>query len=444
MALDPNIILGIRTPQIQQQDPLDTYTKVLGLKSAIAQGGMQDLQMQQTRQGIEADQRIRQLLGTNPKASAEEIMAIDPKTGMQYAKNRAEIARSDAAAGKDRALGAKAELEAQVKRLEHGAALLGTATDQASWDAALNVGASQGIFDEKAMQAIPREFNPQTQKALINGGMTRAQQLAQEHQQAVLAESMRHNRATETGTARGQDITMRGQDITLRGQDLTATAPRYEQSDAGLVALPGRLAPGQTAVATPVLRSDGSPLGKPLKDIPANVNTQIIENSQNLDRARNALALLEGKNVGSAKGDPDATGIKGFLPNQVLNRIDPAGVDTRAAIADLGSLIIHQRSGAAVTAAEFPRLAPFIPNEKDTPETAKKKLRRFVEIYEQESRALSDTYSRDTGYRNPHASRGANTAAQEQNAPPKLGERRYGYVYKGGDPSNQNSWEKVR
>ena len=33
--------------------------------------------------------------------------------------------------------------------------------------------------------------------------------------------------------------------------------------------------------------------------------------------------------------------------------------------------VIHSRSGAAVTAAEFPRLAPFIPSEKDDADTVK-------------------------------------------------------------------------
>lgn len=129
------------------------------------------------------------------------------------------------------------------------------------------------------------------------------------------------------------------------------------------------------------------------KDVPTQAQKAMLENDTNVRRAERALNL-----VTSAAGK-DATGLKGYLPNQLLNRMDPAGVDARAAIADLGSLVIHDRSGAAVTAAEFPRLAPFIPTEKDDQATVEKKLKRFVEVYREEMTQLEGTYSPDNGYR---------------------------------------------
>lgn len=127
--------------------------------------------------------------------------------------------------------------------------------------------------------------------------------------------------------------------------------------------------------------------GKPL---PASAAKTLLENQTNLRRAETALALVSGKTIGAegdpeaVKGDSKATGLKGYLPGQVLNRMDPEGIATRAAIADLGSLVIHDRSGAAVTAAEFPRLAPFIPSATDDAETAKTKLQNFVRVYREE------------------------------------------------------------
>lgn len=146
--------------------------------------------------------------------------------------------------------------------------------------------------------------------------------------------------------------------------------------------------------------------GKPL---PASAAKGYLENIQNLDRAQKALNLVLGKDVGDAKGDPDATGLKGFVPNLVLNRIDPQGVDTRAAIADLGSLVIHDRSGAAVTAAEFPRLAPFIPSPRDDAPTVEKKLKLFVQNY----KALVDDsaeFYKSSGYNVPALTRHAPAA----------------------------------
>jgi hypothetical protein len=150
-------------------------------------------------------------------------------------------------------------------------------------------------------------------------------------------------------------------------------------------------------------KDPNSQTGKPL---PASAAKGHLDNMQNLDRAQRALDLIEGKMVGDGAGDPEATGLKGYLPNQLLNRIDPQGVDTRAAIADLGSLVIHDRSGAAVTAAEFPRLAPFIPTEKDEPDTVKKKLRRFVQNYKAVVEDSEEFY-RSSGYNVPRINKQA-------------------------------------
>lgn len=72
--------------------------------------------------------------------------------------------------------------------------------------------------------------------------------------------------------------------------------------------------------------------------------------------------------------NPDALGLKNYFPDFVMQRADPSGVNARAAITNLGSQIIHDRSGAAVTISETPRLLPFIPQKTDTPDAAKKKL----------------------------------------------------------------------
>lgn len=118
--------------------------------------------------------------------------------------------------------------------------------------------------------------------------------------------------------------------------------------------------------------------GRPL---PGWAAKEIFETQENLRRAERASSLLAGETVGGMKGDPNATGLKGYTPDFILQRTDPSGNPTRAAIADLGSLIIHQRSGAAVTASEYPRLAPFIPKASDAPEVARQKVKRFLQEY---------------------------------------------------------------
>lgn len=136
------------------------------------------------------------------------------------------------------------------------------------------------------------------------------------------------------------------------------------------------------------------------KALPVGAAQRMFDNQLNLRRAEMALALVEGKNVGEMEGDKAATGWKGFVPDAALQRLDPKGIDARASLADLGSLIIHERSGAAVTAAEFPRLQPFIPSPKDDPATVQKKLRRFVQIYREVAGSQTEFY-RESGYKVP-------------------------------------------
>lgn len=141
-----------------------------------------------------------------------------------------------------------------------------------------------------------------------------------------------------------------------------------------------------------------------LRPMPSTLARGILENRQNLNKAQKAYELMSGNDTTMGgqiiKGDSEATGWKGFLPDKILQRVDPEGVPTRAAIADIGSMVIHDRSGAAVTAAEFPRLAPFIPSEKDNPEVAKEKLRNFVATYQQ---LVDDgeVFYKESGYQVP-------------------------------------------
>lgn len=161
-----------------------------------------------------------------------------------------------------------------------------------------------------------------------------------------------------------------------------------ETADGNLEAIPGGPADPSVKEAS----------GKPM---PASAAKSYLENLANLRRAKQTLELAQGKELpGGIKGDAAATGLKGLIPNQALNRIDPAGVETRAAIADLGSMVIHDRSGAAVTAAEFPRLAPFIPSPTDDAETVQKKLRQFVSSYEAVIADHAEFYQ-EQGYKVP-------------------------------------------
>jgi len=136
---------------------------------------------------------------------------------------------------------------------------------------------------------------------------------------------------------------------------------------------------------------DGAPASKnTLKPLPVHAQKSITGGAAALSKLDETIKSVEAA---------DATGFKGFLPDVLLNRADPKGTIARANITDIGSLVLHDRSGATITASETPRLLPFIPSIKDDKPTTLKKLKRMRDIQAEELEALQGTYTRDQGYR---------------------------------------------
>jgi hypothetical protein len=156
--------------------------------------------------------------------------------------------------------------------------------------------------------------------------------------------------------------------------------------------------PGRGGGAPSVIEGFSPPEEK-LKSIPPSVNTAIIQNQTANNQLDRAISLVSGQDLPGMTGDKTATGLKGYLPNAILNRVDPKGVSARAEIADIGSLKLHDRSGAAVTASESPRLMPFIPLATDDNETVLKKLNRLKLEVQNETSAMKDIYSKEQGFK---------------------------------------------
>lgn len=131
--------------------------------------------------------------------------------------------------------------------------------------------------------------------------------------------------------------------------------------------------------------------GGELKPVPVHAQKAITGAASTLGQINAAIAALE--------ANPDAVGWKGYTPDPLLNRNDPEGTTARAKIANIGSLKLHERSGAAVTASETPRLKPFIPAITDDYETALKKLKDMRDIQLAEEEVLKGTYNKDQGFR---------------------------------------------
>ena len=144
------------------------------------------------------------------------------------------------------------------------------------------------------------------------------------------------------------------------------------QTDEGLLQVNPK-----TSETRPVIGPDGQQLQKPLT---GTIQKAIATNSQTMTNVDEAIRLLD--------AHPDAIGLKRMGPDALNQRLDPGGVDARAMIANVGSLVLHDRSGAAVTVSEWPRLAPFIPRMGDNAATAKRKLTLLKKAMEIETAEL--------------------------------------------------------
>jgi hypothetical protein len=129
-----------------------------------------------------------------------------------------------------------------------------------------------------------------------------------------------------------------------------------------------------------------------LKSVPTPIVTAVVGNRSAIRNIDGALSELDKY--------PDGVGlIIGNTPNWISQRADPKGVDVRGAIANIGSLLIHDRSGAAVTISEYPRLLPFIPLASDSATDARKKLVRLRAELAAINQDYELQYSEDQGYR---------------------------------------------
>lgn len=133
----------------------------------------------------------------------------------------------------------------------------------------------------------------------------------------------------------------------------------------------------KTGQMRPVNFPGGEQVTKPLT--PAQKKS-IATNTTTVSTVDKALKAL--------KGHPDAVGLKRGWNDLIDQHFDEEGVDARALIANVGSQIVHDRSGAAVTVSEYPRLAPFVPSIHDSQETAAKKLRQLRAAIAQETELL--------------------------------------------------------
>jgi hypothetical protein len=95
--------------------------------------------------------------------------------------------------------------------------------------------------------------------------------------------------------------------------------------------------------------------------------------------------------------NPDAFGAKNYLGIDIMQRVDPKGIDARDKVGKINAIELHNLSGAAVNPSEAPRFTPFLPSPTDTPEKIKTNLKNmYFEVLNMEQErnlAYSDGFA---------------------------------------------------
>lgn len=237
---------------------------------------------------------------------------------------------------------------------------------------------SAALYSQGALADLTREDNQQARAYESNANRVSTETLKRE-QLAQQAEIQREQTLERERAAR------------LRSEDMRLSIDQRREAAREAVA-------ARREIAAIVAGSKGG--GG--KSLPAAQAKAWIENETALGKIDRAREIL-----GQSKG---SFGLKNYAPDLLTQRMDPKGVAARAAISDIGSLKIHDRSGAAVSASEDKRLKPFVPLSTDSPDTIAKKLDNFVAEYEMIQQEIGN-YADDQGYKRPVSRRGATAPA---------------------------------
>jgi hypothetical protein len=177
-----------------------------------------------------------------------------------------------------------------------------------------------------------------------------------------------------------QQNIFRERELGLRGREVDLSALRAAQGDVDLVTdAAGNMFYTSKTMTQPTRQivgpTVGDTMGQPLKGkgqpIPTTLTEEFVQNQSSVNSIDRTIKLLE--------ENPDAVGpITGRVPSAIRDPFaNQSNVETRAAVAQIGSTLIKNISGATVPLGEVDRLRPFIPFASDDPETVKTKLRNL-------------------------------------------------------------------
>lgn len=205
--IDPRIALGVQAPRFE--NPLEQMAKMDQMMAGRRQNQLAELQLQQAQQSIDDENVLRGIYrqhagsGMDAGALATELerqglykpaqtlrtnAAAQTKAGLEAKKLQGEIGAQGTAAE-------KAKIEQALQQFDVVGRLMGGVRDQATYDAARQQAAA--LLGPDAAARIPAVYDPATVEQNRIKALSIQEQLQARHRELTLAETKRHNLATE-------------------------------------------------------------------------------------------------------------------------------------------------------------------------------------------------------------------------------------------------------
>jgi hypothetical protein len=364
-TIDTSIYGLIQQPR--QEGPLDQYAKAMTVKGLVNQGELQDLQRTQLVDSMDRQKRVRDLLAGG--GTAEQVMAIDPDTGLKMQMHALETKKTQAELR-------KTEIET-----------FGSATKQLrDLTAAVNDDAGMAMLAERAkvlfgpdMAAkmnIPTRFDPNWKQQQIVTADALLKQIEDEKQRTFTAgeneknrgiqkagqtETRRHNLAMEGrpewDSERGVFVTRPTMGGSVMAQGAPAAGPASAPASSPAAPASGVIAPANLPKSKDQIKAE-----KAEQDVQRTLNTYI--------EARNGLLTgLAGTETGAIAGR--------ITPFTAAQQTAEGGV---AAMAPVLKQLFRSAGEGVFTDRDQALLLDMVPTRKDEPEARKAKIENIDRI----------------------------------------------------------------
>lgn len=438
MPIDASIPLQVQP--IRVPSPMEQFAQVEQLQGLMASRDYRTLQTQALARDAADTAMYRQIMqqtaGAEPGQQAQALRraglatqadAVE-KSANERLQSQATLRKTEGEIAAQGTAARKAQLEQQLQTMGAIGQVMSGVKDQPSYAAARQQIAA--LLGPQAIASIPEVYDPAA--------------VARNRQQALTVQQQMEQEWKRLEALRGDEqlrISGRNADSASRQADAAMVAAgqvpvQYVQTENGILPMPSRLpnpgggappmappmappggpaAPGMPQPGAPAMPQPGmaprptlpaAPAPQGMPQIGQSIGGKPLENPPEgaLKAAReNNLALRKIDDTLSALGAaPGAIGPQNMIPGVTTVRNwtgSPEDIRLRALVADVGSLKIHDRSGAAVTVSEYPRLAPFVPSANDLPHVARAKLSEFQREYRAVQAEMAAEYTRERGYK---------------------------------------------